>query len=77
MCIRYRSVWCAGDADVTVSLAAEREDGSLRILRENLTRLLFRAGATWGLVEEKTSCWGGLAGMDWADAEQMRKGDRA
>ena len=71
------SVWCAGDADVTVSLAAEREDGSLRILRENLTRLLFRAGATWGLVEEKTSCWGGLAGMDWEDAEQMRIGVRA
>lgn len=68
------SIGCAGDADITVSLAAERADGSLCILREDLTRILFRAGAVWGLVEEKTSCWDDLAGMDWADVEQLRKG---
>ncbi len=69
------TLWCAGEADAEVSLAAERADNSLRILRENLTRLLFRAGATWGLVEVKTSCWGGLSGLDWAGAGQIRKGE--
>lgn len=69
------SVGCAGEADVTVSLAAERADGTLRIVRENLTRMLFRAGASWGLVEAKTACWGDLSEAAWGDVEQMKKGD--
>lgn len=73
--LRGLSVGSAGEADVTVSLSAEQTDGALRIVRENLTRMLFRAGATWGLVEAKTACWGDLSEAAWGDVEQMEKGD--
>lgn len=69
------SVGCAGDLDAAVSLAAEQADGKLRIVRENLTRMLFRAGAIWGLVEAKTACWDDLSGMSWNDVKGMKKGD--
>lgn len=73
--LRGLSVGCAGEADVTMSLAAERVDGTLRIVREDLAKMLFRAGATWGLVEAKTACWGDLSGITWGNVEHMRKGD--
>ncbi len=72
--LRGLSVGCRGEADLTMSLAAERADGSLRIVREGLARMLFRTGAAWGLLEAKTNCWEDLSGAGWSDAAAMKKG---
>lgn len=72
--LRGLSVGCAGEADVTVSLAAEQTDGALRIGRDGLCRMLFRGSATWNLAREKLGTWGGAAGMTWDDARNIRKG---
>lgn len=55
-------------ADIDISLAAERLDGSLRIRRGNVTRILFRAVATWYSLGAAVDNWGALSGGTWEDA---------
>lgn len=58
----------SGHADIDISLAAERLDGTLRITRENVTRILFRAVATWYSLGAAVDSWDALSGGSWADA---------
>lgn len=62
------SIGSSGHADIDISLAAERLDGSLRITRENVTRILFRAVATWYSLGAAVDSWDALSGGSWADA---------
>lgn len=60
-------------ADLTISLAAEQEDGTLRILRPNMTRMLFRAEMTWGRLNREHKAWAELTGETWAQVRELRK----
>lgn len=64
------STW---DADLTVSLAAERLDGSLRLVRRGLTQILFRAWNTWGRLRRQYASWAAAGGQTWAEAKELRK----
>lgn len=61
------------NADVTISLAAEREDGTLRIIRRGLTQMLFRAEMTWGRLGRERGAWAELDGETWAQARSLKK----
>lgn len=66
----------AGDVDAVVTLAGydpDWEPDGLRLVGMGLTRLLFRAGATWGLAKAKKHTWGGARPMTWGEAAQLRK----
>lgn len=66
-------VGCGGQADAAVSLAARRADGTVRIAREGLTRMLFRPGGTWGLAQAWAGRWRGLEGSDWDRIRTLKK----
>lgn len=74
--LRTLTVSAAGDADITVTLAAEDllwEPDGLRLVGLGKTRLLFRSRATWGLAKVKKQTWGGAKPLAWGDAAALRK----
>lgn len=67
----------SGDVDALVTLAGYNPDwepGGLKLVGLGQTRLLFRSGATWGLVKAKKLTWGGAKPLTWGEAKQIRKG---
>lgn len=68
--LSFGSTW---NADLTISLAAELEDGSLRFVRRGLTHMLFRAEMTWGRLGREHDSWAELASETWAQARQLDK----
>lgn len=75
--LRVLKFRAAGDADLTVTLAAENllwEPDGLRLYGDGQTRLLFRGAATWGLAKAKKLTWGGAKPLTWGEASALRKG---
>lgn len=75
--LRNLTISATGDADITVTLAAENltwEPGGLRLYGKH-TVMLFRGKATWGLAKAKKLTWGGAKPLTWDEAKDIRKGD--
>lgn len=71
-------IGAAGDADITVTLAAENlawEPDGLRLYGKGRTLLPFRGQATWGIAKAKKLTWGGAKPLTWGEAKNIRKGD--
>ena len=60
------------NADLTISLAAERADGTLRLTRSNVTKMLFRAEMTWGRLGREHEMWAELTDETWAEARALK-----
>ena len=60
------------NADLTISLAAERPDGTLRLTRSNVTKMLFRAEMTWGRLGREHETWAELTDETWAEARALK-----
>lgn len=74
--LRGLTISATGDADITVTLAAENlawEPDGLRLYGEH-TVMLFRGKATWGLAKAKKLTWGGAKPLTWGEASALRKG---
>lgn len=71
--LRGLTLWADWNADLTISLAAEREDGTLRVVRRALTRMLFRAEMTWGRLGRERKAWAALTGETWAQTRELEK----
>ncbi len=65
-----------GDADITVTVAAEDpawEPDGLRLTGLGRTRLLFSSRCTWGFARAKKLTWGGAKPLTWGQAAALRK----
>lgn len=74
--LRTLTISATGDADITVTLAAEDllwEPDGLRLVGLGKTRLLFRGRATWGLAKTMKQTWGGAKPLTWGGAAGLRK----
>lgn len=74
--LRNLTISATGDADITVTLAAENlawEPDGLRLYGAH-TVMLFRGKATWGLAKAKRITWGGAKPLTWGEASALRKG---
>lgn len=70
-------IGATGDADITVTLAAENllwEPDGLRLYGDGQTMLLFRGSATWNLAKAKLKTWGAARSLTWDQAKELRKG---
>ena len=74
--LRVLKFRAAGDADLTVTLAAENllwDPDGLRLYGKGETMMLFRGKATWGLAKAKKHTWGGAKPLTWGEASALRK----
>lgn len=69
--LRVLTIGAAGNADITVELAAENpvwEPDGLRLYGKGKTTMLFRGKNTWGLARKKMATWGGAKPLTWGEA---------
>lgn len=74
--LRGLTISAVGDADITITLAAENllwEPDGLRLYGGH-TIMMFRGKATWGLARAKKITWGGAKPLTWGEAALLRKG---
>ena len=61
------------NADLVISLGAQRADGTLEIIRPGVTKILFRAEMTWDRLEREHKNWMELKPETWEDARKLNK----
>lgn len=61
------------NADLTISLGARRADGTLEIVRPEVTKILFRAEITWGHLGRERKNWAALKAETWEQVRELKK----